>query len=327
MLAPTVDILMYHSISRASGPTSISPEVFARQIAQLVVSNLPVLRMDEVAAHLAQGHGRAVAITFDDGLEDFRQNAWPILRPHGFRPMVYLPTECIGGNEIWAGAHVPPRPLMSWDGARELAAEGVDFGNHSACHDDLSCLDPRAAAEDIDRACARFAAELGQPPAHFAPPYGHSTPAVRCLIGERHRTSVGTVLATADARSDPFDLPRIEMHYFRAPDRWDRHLSGDGVLYLTLRRKLRAVRRAVWSRGNLKRARSWSGCTLAHCPAFGTISACHRTRCLVRQLLPLNWSAVPLTSRVLRGMPGGGRSICGVSAASPSQRRWSHIGR
>ncbi len=244
MTAPTVDILMYHSISLSGGPTSIPPDVFAEQIARLAASGLPVLRMDEVAAHLAQGRGRAVAITFDDGFEDFRQNAWPVLRPHGFRPMVYLPTDRIGGTEDWAGAHVPPRPLMDWDAVRALASQGVDFGNHSARHDDLSRLG-EAAAEDIAQACARFAAELGAPPDHFAPPYGRSTRAVRRIIGQQHKTSVGTGLATADARSDPFDLPRIEMHYFRAPDRWERHLSGKGGPYLALRRTLRAARRAL----------------------------------------------------------------------------------
>lgn len=242
-LKPTVDILMYHSVASAPGPTSIAPDEFERQIAQLAASKLAVLRMDEVQAHLATGHGHAVAITFDDGFEDFRQTAWPILRAHDMRPMVYLPTECMGGQENWAGAMDPPRPLMTWDTVRALAADGVDFGNHSACHADLSQLDAPTLASDISRAHARFADELGHPPAHFAPPYGRSTPAVRQVIRQLHQTSVGTVLATAHGGSDIMNLPRIEMHYFRDQGRWARHLSGRGHSFIHARGALRAIRR------------------------------------------------------------------------------------
>jgi peptidoglycan/xylan/chitin deacetylase (PgdA/CDA1 family) len=244
---PVVDILMYHSIGHETGPTTITPDEFAQQIGQLAASKLPVLRMDEVPDHLATGQGRAVAITFDDGFQDFAETAWPILRTHGMRPMVYLPTDCMGGHENWAGAIQPPRPLMTWDTVRELAQEGVDFGNHSSCHADLSQLDADALARDINSAHARFARELGQPPAHFAPPYGRSNPAVRRVVAERHKTSVGTVLATAARDSDCHDLPRIEMHYYRSTERWARHLAGKGGLFIAIRRKMRTVRSILTS--------------------------------------------------------------------------------
>lgn len=245
--AASVDILMYHSVAEAPGPTSIAPRVFEAQMAALAASGLPVLRMDAVPDHLARGRGRAVAITFDDGFRDFHDTAWPVLRRFGLPTIVYLPTDRIGGAEDWAGAHRSPRPLMDWDQIRALAAEGADFGSHTATHPDLSRLDPDRAARELDRAAARIGAELGRRPAHFAPPYGASTPEIRRLIAARHATSVGTGLGIAAPGAARHDLPRIEMYYYRDAARWRAHLAHGGGAYLPLRRTLRRVRQAVLS--------------------------------------------------------------------------------
>lgn len=242
-----VDILMYHSIAEAPGPTAIAPATFSAQMEMLAASGLPVLRMDQVAGHLASGTGRAVAITFDDGFQDFADAAWPVLRKLGLATMVYLPADRIGGVEDWVGALRPRRPLMSWDVVRALVAQGVDFGSHTATHADLSGLAPLRVAEEIDRAAARIQAELGFRPSHFAPPYGRTTPAAQCLIAARHATSVGTRLGVADGASDLHDLPRLEMHYFTNLSRWRDRLAGRGRLYLSLRGAMRRARQAARS--------------------------------------------------------------------------------
>jgi peptidoglycan/xylan/chitin deacetylase (PgdA/CDA1 family) len=238
---------MYHAIDDARAPTSIPPTTFAAQMRALAASRVPVIAMDGVPVHLATGHGPAVAITFDDGFQDFATVAWPVMRHHGFPAMVYLPTDHIGGGERWAGGHVPARRLMDWGIVRELAGEGVDFGNHSATHADLAALDPAAVEAELDRASARIAEELGAPPRHAAPPYGRATARVRTILAARFETSVGTALGSARTGDDLHGLPRLEMFYFASIARWEDQLAGRGGAYLALRRAARKLRQRLRS--------------------------------------------------------------------------------
>ena len=237
-----VDILMYHSISCAPGPTSIAPRAFAAQMQALAESGVPVVTLDRLADAPGDMPAHSVVITFDDGFCDFADTAWPILRDHGFAPIVYLPSGCLGGPENWAGCHSPPRPLMGWDRIEKLAGEGVHFGAHSITHPDLTTLDPQTLTHEVAFAGREIEARLGQPVRHFAPPYGYSTPAVRRCIARHYATSVGTRLGSAGPGEDKYDLPRLEMFYFTDIKRWTAHLAGHGGPYLTARRTLRRLR-------------------------------------------------------------------------------------
>ena len=247
MSAWQADILMYHSISDAPGPTSIAPEVFKAQMQALADSGLPVVTPDALANPPAP---RVVIISFDDGFQDFDDTAWPILRDHGFCPIVYLPSGLMGGSDSWAGGNIPARPLMGWDRVETLAAEGVCFGAHSVTHPDLTTLDALMLEEEVSGSGQDIAARLGQPTRHFAPPYGASNSGVLRQIAQHYDTSVGTRLGVAKAEDDMHDLPRLEMFYFNNIARWKAHLAGRGGPYLTARRAMRGIRAMV-------RGKSW----------------------------------------------------------------------
>jgi peptidoglycan/xylan/chitin deacetylase (PgdA/CDA1 family) len=247
MSAWQADILMYHSISDAPGPTSIAPDVFAAQMQALAASGLPVVTPDALANPPAP---RVVIISFDDGFQDFADTAWPILRDHGFCPIVYLPSGLMGGSDSWAGGNIPARPLMSWDRVEALAAEGVCFGAHSVTHPDLTTLDALMLEEEVSGSGQDIAARLGQPTRHFAPPYGASNSSVLRQVAQHYDTSVGTRLGVAKAGDDMHDLPRLEMFYFNNIARWKTHLAGRGGPYLTARRVMRGIRAMV-------RGKSW----------------------------------------------------------------------
>lgn len=244
MAGPVTDILMYHSISGQGGATAIAPAVFAAQMRAIAEARVPVITLDDLG-HAGVLPARSVIITFDDGFQDFADVAWPVMKGLGFRPIVYLPTNYIGGREGWHGIASPPRKLMDWDTIRRLQGEGVIFGSHTESHPDLDALAPDAVEAELTRSRDRIGAELGTVPRHFAPPYGIANPGVRTRVAQHYVTSVGTRLGSASAADDPHDLPRLEMFYFTDIKRWRAHLAGRGAAYLALRRTLRAVRGSV----------------------------------------------------------------------------------
>ena len=236
-----IDILMYHSISEAAGATSISPSVFASQMAALAESGVPVITMDDLAGHERPG----VIITFDDAFQDFADVAWPILRGHGFRPIVYVPAGLVGGYENWRDCNATPRRIMNGSTIRALSGDGVLFGSHSVSHADLSMLDPAALEAELVQSRRMIEERLGRRCPHFAPPYGSATAEGRRMIAQHYDTSVGTRLGRASGSGDMFDLPRLEMFYFTDTARWRAHLAGRGAAYLAKRKLLRSVRQVV----------------------------------------------------------------------------------
>lgn len=214
------------------------------QMRVLSESNVPVLTLDEWVVRHDGGllPARSVVITFDDGFQDFADCAWPIMRQHGFRPIIYLPTDYVGRAEGWRGIASPPRALMNWATIQALSSEGVLFGSHTVSHAHLDSLSDIALSEELEVAQEEIEDRLGRPVLHFAPPYGLAGASVRKRIAKLHRTSVGTRLAYASPGDDLHDLPRIEMFYFADEARWRDHLVGRGNGYFLKRQLLRKVR-------------------------------------------------------------------------------------
>jgi peptidoglycan/xylan/chitin deacetylase (PgdA/CDA1 family) len=248
-----VDVLMYHSISSEPGPTSIAASTFREQMRSIADSGCGVVPFSSFRAW-QRGElelpARAVMLTFDDGFADFADAAFPILDAHGFAATVFLPTGRLGGREDWHGANSPPRPLMSWDVVRDLAARGVEFGGHSVTHADLTQLSAAELRREIASSQAHIAAELGKPPTTFAPPYGHVNASVLREVALHAEVSAGTGLGRADRTSSAVDTPRIEMHYFRNGKLWRAYLQNRAGWYLRSRRLARWLRQQIVSRAS-----------------------------------------------------------------------------
>ena len=249
MTKPIVDIMMYHSISEREGPSCVPASAFKKHMDAIAEAGVPVITLDDLlAAHAGtlELEPYSIIISFDDGYQDFADVAYPVLKSHGFKSIVYLPTGCLGGFETWRGALNPPRKLMDWSQVRELTADGVQFGSHSVTHPDLDTLNARTLIEELRTSKQTLEDMICAPVHHFAPPYGIADFYARATVERLYKTSVGTRFERATLDSDLIELPRLEMYYYSNPDRWADHVNGRGQAYMATRKTMRYARESLY---------------------------------------------------------------------------------
>jgi peptidoglycan/xylan/chitin deacetylase (PgdA/CDA1 family) len=150
-------ILAYHGVERVDPAVDpeglcIDPGVFRSQIAFLLEAGFEFVTVRDFVAR-TRGNGAEpglIAITFDDGLENLRTIALPLMRELDVTATVYLPTGLIGQAYPWAQPEAGLR-IMDESGIRELAEAGIEIGAHTVNHPDLSrCTYEESLREMVD---------------------------------------------------------------------------------------------------------------------------------------------------------------------------------
>ena len=243
---PQVNILTYHSIADGPPPLAIAPSTFRMQLDALVESGFHgvSLRTCMAAGISEAARRRFVVLTFDDGYRDFVETALPELQRRGFSCTLFLSSGLVGDAGGWDPDGLGRRQLLDWDQAAAVAAGGVELGAHGVTHANLARLEDEDMRQEVTASGETIAQRTRQTVASFAAPYGSTTPAIRAEIARRYTCAVGTNMAPADADSDPYDLPRIDMWYFRDPSRWRQYLNGASG-YFAFRRTLRQARQLL----------------------------------------------------------------------------------
>ncbi|MFJ3493280.1 polysaccharide deacetylase family protein [Streptomyces sp. NPDC086091] len=166
---------MYHSVGdRAEDPyrITVTPDRLDRQLAWLRRRGLRGVSMDVLLAARARGEGGdLVGLTFDDGYADFLTGALPVLRRHGCGATLFVLPGRLGGDNAWDPLG-PRKPLLSADGIREAAAEGVEIGSHGLLHTDLTKADDATLKAETEGSRAALADLLGVDVDGFCYPYG-----------------------------------------------------------------------------------------------------------------------------------------------------------
>jgi peptidoglycan/xylan/chitin deacetylase (PgdA/CDA1 family) len=218
-----VPILMYHwfdgpGAAPTRGPQfQIPPEAFRRQMEWLArgggnaVSLSQIVDALEGRAHLPP---RPVAITFDDGYEDFYRHALGVLTELQLPATLFVVSGLVGRTNLWDQPTEPARPLMDWPKLREVAAAGVEIGAHSVSHPDMRTL----AGADLAAQCgdSRRSIEdrLGRPVRYFAYPFGFHHAAARHAVRDAgYHAACAVLLKPWDMlRSSRFALMRAIVH-------------------------------------------------------------------------------------------------------------------
>ncbi len=213
-----ISILMYHQVGRfptmkTHRATYCHLDRFRWQMQALKRLGWPVLSMSAALAALA-GRApmprRAAVLTFDDGYENFREHALPVLEELGFPCIVYAIAGMLGQRAAWLEADGHPAPrLLDGPALRELVSRGVEIGSHAMSHVRLAALAPQDQLYELRTSRERLSELLGAPVVHACYPYGsHSQATLDVAAAAGYASGVTCQRGAATRAFDPLALPR-----------------------------------------------------------------------------------------------------------------------
>ena len=175
--------LCYHRITddpaARSDPFTVRPSRFRQHMAWLARLGWHGVSLSEALLYQSR---RSIALTFDDGTADFREEAWPVLAEFGFTGTIFVVTDCVGQTADWPEAH--GARCLSWADLRTLFAQGMEIGAHGTRHVALDALPAGTAQAELVRAWQTLHKKMGHPPAGLAYPYGRCSEEVAALTPE-----------------------------------------------------------------------------------------------------------------------------------------------
>jgi peptidoglycan/xylan/chitin deacetylase (PgdA/CDA1 family) len=188
-----VPILMYHYIryspDRAGVPLSVLPPDFQAQMHYLKDRGYSTITMRELDLAIRGQHSlppRPVALTFDDGYQDFFTTAAPVLRALGLTATSYVPTMLVGSPNY-----------MTWPEIQLLDTQGFEMAAHSQFHANVAKVPLGRARVEIFGAKADLERHLGHVVVDWAYPYGAFNPMTVALVNEAGYWSGATTRAGA----------------------------------------------------------------------------------------------------------------------------------
>lgn len=141
-------VIEYHSIGHNGGYDNISPSTFRRHLAWLTNTH-EVVPLSELCNPPLDGTKR-VAITFDDGLTSYLDNALPILRSFDVPSTVFIIGAVVQDEPRETLEHIrrqrleTTEPLLTEAQLETLVADpSVSLGAHTLTHPELSLVEDK----------------------------------------------------------------------------------------------------------------------------------------------------------------------------------------
>ncbi|MFV0135920.1 polysaccharide deacetylase family protein [Streptomyces sp. HMX87] len=203
---------MYHSVGdRSDDPyrVTVTPGRLDGQLGWLRRRGLRGVSVADLLAARARGEGRGlVGLTFDDGYADFVTHALPLLRKWDCGATLFVLPGRLGADNAWDRLG-PRKPLLTADGIRHVAAEGVEIGSHGLTHVDLTEADDATLRAEVAGSRARLTELTGAPVTGFCYPYGTVDRRVADAV---RQAGYGYGCAIdPGALTGPYALPRIHV--------------------------------------------------------------------------------------------------------------------
>jgi peptidoglycan/xylan/chitin deacetylase (PgdA/CDA1 family) len=243
-----VSILMYHQVGEFNRPkehraTFCHIRRFKAQMAYLYHLGYKVLQLGDAIDALSgkwdlSGHG--VVLTFDDGYQNFRDYAFPVLQRYDFPATVFLVSGLMGKSAKWLaddGRYAPK--LMKPLTVKELRENNITFGSHSVSHPRLSQINGARQIQEIADSKSALEDLLGEEIPYFCYPNGDYDNGVVAMVREAgYRAALTCDRGAATASDDPLTLPRKAISF------GDSLIGYFWKLHIKNKRKLQDIRKA-----------------------------------------------------------------------------------
>ncbi len=211
-------VLMYHSIGTTPGPVQnpglyVSPRMFRFQMWYLRIAGFRVVPLRDIMAFVAGDHRdeNLVSLTFDDGYRNFLENAYPVLRAHGYPSTIFIISNLVGKENTWV--HRSPRfreRLLEWDDIRHLSRNGVDFGSHTRTHPSLVDLAPLDLDDEVKESKRLIEERVQSSVDFFCYPYGEYDEKVLAAVRKAgYLGAVTTKRGYVYRGGSPFEIHRV----------------------------------------------------------------------------------------------------------------------
>ncbi|MCX5234297.1 polysaccharide deacetylase family protein [Streptomyces prunicolor] len=209
---PVPWVAMYHSVGDCSDDPyriTVTPDRLEQQLSWLRRRGLRGVSMADLLAARARGEGHGlVGLTFDDGYADFVANALPLLARWDCGATLFVLPGRLDGDNAWDPLG-PRKPLLTADGIRQAAAEGVEIGSHSLTHVDLTKADDATLKAEVTESRTRLQELLNSPVHGFCYPYG--TIDARAMDAVREAGYTYACAIDPGDLNGPHALPRVHI--------------------------------------------------------------------------------------------------------------------
>lgn len=171
-----VPVLTYHKILPVHSDTIypgtfVPPKLFRQHLQHLAKRGFQTERLDQIFSTASPT--KPIVLTFDDGFQDFEDNAFPLLQEHKMTGTVFLVSNQIGKTNEWDEKIGDVRyPLMNKESILRLHSQGIEFGSHTLSHVRLTSENADTQAREIQQSKTDLESLLGFPITTFCYPYG-----------------------------------------------------------------------------------------------------------------------------------------------------------
>lgn len=211
-------ILLYHSVSADSSSCKISITIdakdFRNQMKALKEKGYNVISLTEMSKKIMKNEPiipKTIAITFDDGYDDFLNNAFPILKEYGFPHTLFVCPAVLDGKidsrNIWFTSKI-----LGWDELKKLKKESVNIGSHSYSHKKLPELETEELLKELIFSKKRLEENLNVEIETLSYPYGSfNAEVVEAARQAGYKCAVSGISGPVKNQSNLLALKRVEI--------------------------------------------------------------------------------------------------------------------